>query len=145
MPLSVRPELVSVSRRVRSAGDDRRIVGSGDRDGHCFGIVQRRAVIIGGADRVGQNQCFAGGQEVERFAAAVEVPGQRVGLGAIENRGRSNRQEALQDRVGQRARNLLPVPLTTTESTAAVTMSVKSASETVSVPLSVKPGIGFGQ
>ena len=135
-------------RRIRSTGDDRRIVAAGDRDGDRLGITQRRAVVVGGPDRVGQDQRLAGGQEIKRFAAAVEVPGQRLAvLGAVEDRRRADGQHCQQRRIARVRlhRGGCDVPLTTRPSTAAVTTSVVSTSPTVSVPAVNQRRIGLGQ
>ena len=83
-------------RAIRSARDHWRVIGSSNRHSHCFGITQRCAIIVGGADGVSQYQRFTRRQEIERFNAAVKIPGQCIGrFRAIQNRSRIDAEEAL--------------------------------------------------
>ncbi len=92
VPLSLKTSIGFGQRRsIRSTSDHWCIARSGDRNGNRFGIAQRRAVIVRCANRVGQDERFAGGQEVKGFASGIEIPGECIGrLRAVEDRGRSD-------------------------------------------------------
>ena len=79
---------------LRAAGDDRRIVSTGDRDGEGLDrqfVVQREIVVD--LRNVGQRQRLAGGEEIEGAVGDAVGPGRRAVVD--EGRGPAPRRAAL--------------------------------------------------
>ena len=74
-------------RRVGALGDHRRVIAAGDGQRDGFGVVQWRAVAVGGGHGIGQHQAFAHSQVVEGLAARVKLPIQSGAGGRAANQG----------------------------------------------------------
>ena len=86
-------------------GHNRCVVGAGDGDDHGLVVVGRRRIAVGGADGVGELQCFAVGQEVEGLRCRVEVPVDgAVGVGIVDHVARIDAQHRPQHRIGEACR-----------------------------------------
>ena len=99
---TVSAALVSVEiGAIRSARNDRRVVGAGDGDGDGLGVVQRRAVVVGGAVRCRSGPGFRRWPgKSNGHGTGVEAPGQSDAVFSVPSRiaGRRQRQNRLQDR-----------------------------------------------
>ena len=64
---------------ITTSGHQWCFVGARDRDGDCFAITQRIAVVVCGGNGVGKNDRFTRFQEIKISGLGVEAPIEDVG------------------------------------------------------------------